>query len=231
MMEPGSSRCEGRARPGGAAACLLALFLVAAIPGWTEDLEELLQRGGLEPARREEVRALFAEAASQGVPQGLLLPRLEEGLAKRVPAGRLVRVIERELGFLLAARGILQEEAGALAREEAAWARTANLLAGGLPAREVRSLVRTAARRPRDFRESTYLYVALLEWGLPSEEARVLLEALLDSALPGAEFAGVVELLAAGRSARIPPGRLVERIREALPQSRSLEDLEKRVLY
>lgn len=196
-----------------------------------DELEDVLRRGALEPARREELRSLFDRAAGEGIPPQLLLPRLEEGLAKGVPPGRLLGAIEREVAFLITARQILKEEAAALGGDEASWARTANLLAGGLPEAEVRALARMASARPREYRAATYLYVALVDWGLPGAAAAELLEALLGSQLPGEEFGGIVELFVAGRSARVSPERLAERIRRALPRVRSLEDLKALVLY
>ncbi|MBN1837512.1 MAG: hypothetical protein JW820_16775 [Spirochaetales bacterium] len=218
-------------RSGVIAACVVLFLLLGVVPAVADELEDALQRGGFDPARRAAIHALFDQAAGQGIPPRLLLPRLEEGLAKRVSAGRLLGAIEREVDFLLAARRILREEAAAMARDEAAWARTANLLAGGLQDAEVRALVQIASARPRDFRAATYLYVALSEWRLPRETAVALLEALLGSELPGEEFGGIVGLLAEGRSARIPPERLVERVRRALPGVRSLDELKRMVLY
>jgi hypothetical protein len=228
---PGPPRLTRRGRPGLRAACLVLLVVIAAQSAAADDLEEVLQRGGFDPPLRSAVRTLFDEAAAQGVPPELLLPRLEEGVAKRVPAGRLLGVIERELGFLLAAGELLREEAPGLMEEKAAWARTANLLARRLPVREVRTLVRVASARPQDYRAATYLYVALVDWGLAADQARLLLEALLGSGIPGGEFGGIVELLVEGRSARIPPERLVERIRETLPHVQNLDELKKSVLY
>lgn len=211
--------------------CVLLLHVLVLVPLVAEDLEKSLERGGFDPSRRAAVLALFDQAAAQGVPKRLLLPRLEEGLAKRVPAGRLLGVIERELGFLLRAREILSEENSALAKDEASWARTANLLAGGLEPGEVRALVRICSIRPRDYRPATYLYVAMVQWGLSQDQAAKLLEALLSSDLAGEQFGGIVELLVEARSARIPPERLLERILEALPRVQDLEELEAAVLY
>ena len=219
---------------GRAAICLLVFLLAsgaAAVTAAADDLEELLRRGGFDPARRGDVRAVFEEAADRGVPSALLLPRVEEGLAKGVPADRMLRGIERELSLLLEAREILSEEAGVLLKDQASWARTANLLAGGLSQREVRTLARVASARPRDYRSATYLYVALAEWGLPRDQAGLLLEALVASRVPGEEFAGIVEILVEGRRARIPPERLAERIRAALPRVQNLDELKKTVLY
>jgi hypothetical protein len=213
---------------------LLWVWLILAAGGGAaaaDDLDDALRASSLEATQQTAVHRLFDEAAAEGVPARMLLPRLEEGLAKGAPGERVLLALEREMGYLLEARQILTAEGEGLLREEASWARAANLLAGGLPPEEVGTLVRILRPRPRDFRPATYLYVALVDWGLPREQARSLLGALVGSALPGEEFGGVMELLARGRRLRIAPEEMVRRIRDSVGRARSLDELGTLVLY
>jgi hypothetical protein len=196
-----------------------------------DDLEQILQSSRLDASQQALVRGVFDEALEQGIPPSMLLPRLEEGLSKRVAAARLVGALRREAGFLVTARGILTDEAEVLLADEANWIRTANLLAGELAVEEIRALIRLSVPRPRDYRHATYLYVALLDWGLPREQARGLLKALMGSSIPGEQLSGVLELLAEGRRLRVPPEEVVERVRGVASRVKSVEELERLVLY
>jgi hypothetical protein len=224
-------RRSGFSKPRPLLWALLILAVIGPATAAADGLDDALRGSALDPAERAEVRRLFDEASSAGLPQHMLVPRLEEGLAKRVPVARILRALELEMGYLVQAREVLSAADEALLRDEGSWARTANLLAGGLTTREVSAVVRILRPRRRDFRPATYLYAALVEWGLPREQALALLEALVASDLPGEEFPGVVELLALGRRVRIPPEVMVDRIRDSIGRVHSLDELQRLVLY
>jgi len=209
---------------------LAGLLAAASLPA--QGLEAALARGRFSPEQQQALEAQFREAELQGIPVSLLLPRLEEGIAKKAPAARLQEALRRQAGLLLEARTLLVDIPGgdSLLADPASWARTANLLSGALPAAEVRLLVGYCARRPADYRPATYLYLSLVEWGLEPELSRQLLKALLDSSLPGESFPVVMEILVEGRRQRLAPEQLVRRLLLRLPGAASAEELKRGVL-
>jgi hypothetical protein len=213
-------------------AALAVFFLVIALPLTGQSLEEVLSRSRYSPAEREEVGRQFREAERQEIPVELLLPRLEEGLAKKVPAGRLLAVLRREQDLLLEARSLLLElDGGArLAADRASWARAANLLAGGYGSGEVRELARASLARPGDFRAAASLYVSLRGWGLPSDSSLDIARALLTSPVPGQRFPGIMEILVEGRRLRLPPETLTRRLLQHLPEVKTIEELRQKCL-
>jgi hypothetical protein len=211
---------------------LAGLLAAALLPAQSLEVEAALARGRFSPEQQRALVELFREAELQGIPAALLLPRLEEGIAKKVPAARLQVALRRQAGLLLEARALLVETPGgdALLADAAAWARTANLLAGALPAAEVRRLIGFCARRPADYRQATSLYLSLVDWGLDRGRAQELLAALLDSRLPGESLPVVMEILAEGRRQRLAPEELVRRLLLHLPQAASMQELRRRSL-
>lgn len=125
--------------------------LLAATPRSDEPGSRAGPRGRFSPDQQRSLQEQFREAELQGIPVALLLPRLEEGIAKKVPPARLQEALRRQADLLLKARALLVGAPGgdALLADAAAWARTANLLSGALPAAEVRLLAGRAALRPR----------------------------------------------------------------------------------
>lgn len=209
---------------------LAGLLAAAMLPA--QSLEAALARSRFSPEQQRAIEEQFREAALQGIPVSLLLPRLEEGIAKKVPAARLQEALRGQAGLLLEARALLVGTPGgeALLADPASWARTANLLAGALPAAEVRRLAGFCAKRPADYRQATSLYLSLVEWGLDRGKAQELLGALLDSRLPGESFPGVMEILVEGRRQRLAPEELVRRLLLHLPDTVSMEELKRRTL-
>jgi hypothetical protein len=213
-------------------AALLFFFLAAALPLSGQSVKEVLSRGRYSLEVREQVVRQFEEAKGQGVPVGLLLPRLEEGVAKKVPGERLLAVLRREQELLLEARRLLLELDGGskLTEDQASWSRVANLLAGGYGRLEVQELARVSLARARDFRPAASLYVSLRTWGLDSEQALDIVRGLLASSISGDRFPGVMEILVEGRRQRISPETLLQRMQQYLPQVKSIEDLRQKCL-
>jgi hypothetical protein len=209
---------------------LAGLLAAALLPA--QSLEDVLARSRFSPEQKRAIEEQFREAELKGIPVSLLLPRVEEGIAKKVPAGRLQEALRGQAGLLLEARALLIEIPGgeALLADLASWARTANLLAGALPAAEVRRLAVLCARRPADYRSATSLYLSLVEWGLDRGKAEELLGALLASRQTGESYPGVMEILMEGRRQRLAPEELVRRLLQYLPETATMEDLKRRTL-
>ena len=214
-------------------AAALAIFLLAAVlPLGAQSLESVLSRSRYSPEVKAEVSREFRDAENQGIPVELLLPRLEEGIAKKVNAGRLLAALEREQGLLLQARGLLTGlDGGArLLEDQASWARAANLLSAGYGSGEVEELARASLSRLGDFRPAASLYVSLRGWGLPSSQALDLLRGLLASPIRGERFPGIMEILIEGRRLRLPPEILIRRLLAQLPETGTIEELRQKSL-
>ena len=209
----------------------LLLLLVVGTPLAAQSLDELVERGSFSPEQREEVADLFADAEAAGVPTELLLPRLAEGLAKRVPSARILAALRDRVSSLLDARVFLREiDAYGLLADPASWARTANLLDAQLDEGAVAVVARAAAERPATFRPATALLASLVEWGLDETEATALSAATAVSDIDPADYPVVVDILAEGRVLRIDVADIVERLLETLPEATSARSLRRSVL-
>ena len=207
--------------------CLYLLPLPAVL--YAQSIEDALARSGYTAADRGAITDFFARIDRQEVPVELLLPKLEEGVSKRISAPRVLEALEREAQFLRRSRALILgvTEQGALLSDRALWARTANLLAGGIPESEIEGLIHLCLANVEGYRPATYLYVALKDWGLPRQSAFELIDALLKSPIAPESYMGVMNLLAAGRRRRIAPDEIVRRIRRSAAQSLTIEELER----
>ncbi len=213
--------------------CVAVLFLLAIFPVSGQNVEsgltKTLEKSRYSDSQKASIISFFAETDRADIPVELLVPKLEEGIAKRVSAQRVLDALKRERDGLLNARAlILRVEGGeGVLADRASWARTANLLAGGVSETEIEGLILLCHSRVGDFRPATYLYVALREWGLGQAPSFSLISALLSSSISADSFMGVMDLLATGRRRRIAPEELVQRIEEHLKQVKTIEELEK----
>ena len=208
-------------------ALMLLLLLLQPTELRADSVSRALNRADYARTDREAIEAVFDKAEAANVPSELLLPRLQQGIAKSIPAARVRRALDEDLRQLLHARELVQStEAGAaIVEETAAWARAANLLDSGRTEEELRNLATVSSERPEAFRPASTLYVSIVDWGLDEPTALALVEAAVDSALPASEFAGITELLVRGRRARIRPEQLVQRLIANLPHAQSLAEL------
>lgn len=210
---------------------LVFVYLPVSAPGDT--IQKALQRSGYSQSQREAIRRVIIDAEKDGIPQELLLPRLEEGIAKKVPGERMLEVLRNDSLRLQEAREILMEIDGgwALIEDRGSWARTANLLAGGTSPLEVKQIAASCRNRWKDYRGATYLFVSLVQWGLSRESSLKLTIALLQSSIMGKDFPGIMDLLVEGRRLRLQPEIVAERITNALSRAKTLEELKENVLY
>lgn len=210
-------------------AFLCAAFLVVGLPISAQSVESALARSRYSEAQKDSIGTFFAETEGSDIPVELLLPKLEEGIAKGIPAPRVLDALRWEAENLRRTRELmLRSEAGKqLLSDPASWARTANLRAVGVSDEEIEELMALCDRRIEGFRPASYLYVAVLDWGLAENSAFDLIGALLSSSIPPDSYMGVMDLLASGRRRRIAPEELVQRIQQHLERTNSIKELEK----
>ncbi len=216
-------------------ACIFCFFFSFLLPSWTygENVESVLSRSNYSHEQKQSILAVFREAEREDIPEDLLIPRLEEGIAKRAPANRVATVLKQELESLEKARTIFLtlEKGRTLLRDRSSWVRGSIMLSAGTTEEELKTLAKLCLENERDFREVTLIYVSLLQWGLDSENSIKLLIAAAKSSIPDGELSGIRDILIKGRQLRIAPEELIERIVEGLPKVNNLETLEERILW
>jgi hypothetical protein len=196
-------------------------------------VRHLMQEAGYARPDIQLVTGVFTHAESSDIPPRMLLPRVQEGIAKGVPPERMVTALEKDLTHLKEARGLITSVEGGrvLLEDRAQWQRAANMLAAGYTEDEVGELVRLCAGEPSEFRQVSILYVSLDKWGLPREEILSVAEALISSPISSGEYEGVVDLYRRARRQRIRPEVLTERIVSEARNAVTVEELRRRILY
>ncbi len=210
-----------------------ALLALAAASVFADTLDDALARSRYAAADREQIAAVVREAEGRGIPLEITLPRLEEGIAKRVPAARVREVLAQEIERIDRARSLLAalEPAGEIARLPEAWQRGATLLAWGANADEIASLARASSGRLDRFAQSAALLVSLVRWGLDRGVALETAAAAAASRIPANDLAGITAMFTAGRRQRRDPAELARAIIRELPGARSLRQLREKTLY
>ena len=175
---------------------------------------------------------MFADATGSGIGIGLLLPRVQEAKAKRVPAERLIAALQGEIVRLESARDILldAENSEAFLLDDAGWQRTANLIAWGASKEEIQALAGACTGEVGKYLEASYLFTSLIEWGLERDISVRLVSAVAGSKIKTDEYPGVFEVLINGRRLRMQPLDVAERIITALDGTENVRRLQRKVL-
>ncbi len=226
---------------------LLCVGLMIALGGlaygssWDDQLDVLLPKRNFTEQESATIKDIFKEAEEKRVPTELLIPRLEEGLAKQVSPEGIAQVLSRELGAydttrVLILRVLGQKTGDQVLQDVLPWTRTVLLSLQGTSESELTELlVAFNQQKSKDkwdnYRFGCSLYAALLQWGIDQKNSMALVVAVSRSSLPGADYRGVLDLIIAGGKLRVVPEVMTERIIQAVPKARSIEALETRVLY
>ncbi|MGM0432963.1 MAG: hypothetical protein ACQEQU_09645 [Spirochaetota bacterium] len=224
---------------------LLFLLLLSGAGLWGSSVESLLttlsERFEHSQEQTEAIGEVFSKAEQQDIPEKMLLPRLQEGIAKQVEPNRILHVLERELEAYVLAREVFHTTMGEgatadlLEEHPAVWTRTATLSLQGFSEAEIIFLVQTFSQLERKnnwnfYRNGSSLYSALLRWGLNERTTRELTSTVAQSRLEGEEYEQILSIIASGSQHRLSPETMAERIIKALPHARSAAELERRVL-
>ena len=206
------------------------LLLTAHAPSVTADeLSNTLAQAGFTAAEQSEFTRLFSEAASDGLPTDVLLPRLQEGIAKNVPFDGLLPALEAYVTQLRHARAVLAsvQDARAVLHDTASWARAANLLTAGYSEDSLRRIAAACAVKPEAFRPATSLFVSLVEWGLAREAALDLTQAAVLSSVDPGEYADLARILSDASRAREDPDDAAGRIADHLRSGRTIRQIDR----
>src|SRR6056297_691175 len=215
---------------GGAAASSTSF---SASSGATSKVESILREHRYSELDMQGVLKVFREAEKGGLPGEMLVPRVQEGVAKAVPASRLQAALKRDIDYLLSAQRLFAEaeaEEVFLNREDQ-WKRAANMLAAGFGSDELANLIQICKVDPEKFRPLSLLYASLSTWGLSKEDGLLVTKALVSSSISTEEYEGILDLYRTARRERIRPEELTERIATQAGSSKSVEELERLILH
>lgn len=217
-------KARTRHRPSRVVLCVLLVLVSWSARAYS--LASLLDQATFSQPERDEVVEVFETAGEAGIREELLLPRLAEGIAKRVPAARIAARLRSEVIQLLEAKSLLMEvEARELLESDAIWARAANLLDAGVGEESVQALAIAAVARPETFRPASALLVSMIEWGLDEPDAAAVAAATVASELDTSEYPVVLDLLIEGRVRRAEVDEMVRLLLEELPEAESTREL------
>jgi hypothetical protein len=157
------------------------------------------------------VSGLATELAASGVPSGPLFNKALEGMAKRVPANRLLPAVRAYGSRLGQARTALGESA-AISLVVAG----ADAIQRGVPTEALRSLPRDRPRSP----VALLVLAELMESGVPADRAVAVLRQSMDQRMQDGRMldipAQVRRLIRAG----VPPREAMDRVRRAMQRAR-----------
>ena len=166
----------------------------------------------LPPEVFENLTVLADGFSSDGIPDGPLFNKALEGMAKGVPADRLLPAVRAYAGRLGAARGALGPTAGI-----SLLVAGADALQRGVSADALRSL---PSDRPRSAM-AVLVLAELLESGVPTDRAVAILRQAMEQRTQDARMldisARVRRLIRDG----VPPHEAVDRVRRALQRDRA----------
>jgi len=216
-------------------ALLFALLLLIPPTGYSEDaysgvnseVTELLRRARIDSASEIVIGKLFLDAESVGISSELLLPRLQEGVSKRVDASLVIEALRNEITYLIAARDIVRRDPDGelILEDQSNWFRAANFLRAGQSEATLLVLTHACAGRPESFRPATLLYLSISEWGIEEALGLELVEAVLVSNLHPSAYPEVTALLADAQRAHMDLAAAVSRIAQYLRDGRSLRQI------
>jgi hypothetical protein len=216
--------------------CLLTFVLLVLAPvglSAQATIQKILDGAGITGADRLAIEAVFSRADGLGIPDALLVPRVEEGIAKGVAARRIAAVLDQDVDRLSDSRELLLSVDGgeSLVSSQSAWHRAAHMLSWGATDEEMRGFAAACISRPEAFQPTTFLFVTLVDWGLDRAAALQVSAAAAGSRLNAEVIPEIVDLYVRARRMLIPPARLTNRIIAALPAVRTMRQLEERTLY
>ncbi len=196
-------------------------------------VETLLEESSYEESAVTRLTDLLQQAEQKEIPAEMLIPRMQEGIAKGVPSSRLEYALQRDINNLKRARLIIESAGGeeSFFERQSQWKRAANLLAGGFEEERLKTLVELCTDEPKEFRPVSLLYVSLTSWGLRASEAIDVSRALIASSIPSEEYEAVVNMYRKARRERISPEELSSRILQSAGRSRSIDELERLILH
>ena len=202
-------------------------------------VEQKLQSSQFSETDKDQLMGILEQAEQQLIPTEVLVLRLEEGLAKRIPPHSLYNALMLELQAYNETRKLVLDRLGhqegtRVLSDSTIWSRTATLYRQGVPEVDLAALLDMFNRQKSQEKWDNYRYgggllIALRQWGLDNGPSLSVIEALSRSPIQGEDYRVVVDLFTTGFANRIAPDDMVRRIVQSAPRSRSITMLERLV--
>lgn len=206
---------------------------------WNARFERTVKSAHFTESEEQQIHNLLTEAQEDQIPVDLLVLRLEEGVAKRVPTSTLYNALELERQAYSYTRDLIVHELGLqeaerIVSDNTIWSRVTTIYRQGVPDEDLKALIamfnkQRSAERWNNFRYGGGLLIALRQWGLEETLSLQVVEALSRSSIPGEDYRAVIDLFNAGISNRTSLEDIANRIIDSAPNSRSLKVLERMV--
>jgi hypothetical protein len=206
---------------------------------WNARFERTVESAHFTESEEQQLHNLLTEAQEDQIPVDLLVLRLEEGVAKRVPTSTLYNALELERQAYSYTRDLIVHELGLqeaerIVSDNTIWSRVTTIYRQGVPDEDLKALIamfnkQRSAERWNNFRYGGGLLIALRQWGLEETLSLQVVEALSRSSIPGEDYRAVIDLFNAGISNRTSLEDIANRIIDSAPNSRSLKVLERMV--
>lgn len=197
--------------------CFFLLFCTAAL--WaSEEVLSLIERSPYPSEDKaylcERVPAVFADV--QDISQKLLLKKLREGLAKKVPPEDLVRTLERRKETLQSAQNLLEETG--IQGKESLLENLAVSLELAISPEVLREVLARVASNPKVAERFVDTVATFLEVGVPPEKTGEVLEQVAGRKLGVKEIRKVALLLEQARREGIEVQQIATALEKALEQ-------------
>lgn len=206
---------------------------------WNARFERTVESAHFTESEEQQLHNLLTGAQEDQIPVDLLVLRLEEGVAKRVPSSTLYNALELERQAYSYTRDLIVHELGLqeaerIVSDNTIWSRVTTIYRQGVPDEDLKALIamfnkQRSAERWNNFRYGGGLLIALRQWGLEETLSLQVVEALSRSSIPGEDYRAVIDLFNAGISNRTSLEDIANRIIDSAPNSRSLKVLERMV--
>lgn len=180
-----------------------------------------------------------AAARARGIPEALLVERIDEGARKGSPPERLAAAIAQDLRRYVSLLGLLERRGQRPAEEGALRALLGQgsiLLRAGYSLEGLEAALAAGARRAegppglgasRGFRAAAVALDAALRFGLQASKREALGAALAGSALPDEGLDSLLSLFARARGLGLSAERSADILTEELSKGSTLEGLER----
>lgn len=186
-------------------------------------------------ASRADILAVFSTADHAGVPLGLLLAKLKEGVAKRVTAGSLVTGLRVEAQRLSVSAGVVDRYGGLIdpGGREQAIRRIGLLLAGGASLQSIQSVLDAASGAGRGSSDTVEALGVLAQMTLSLDLTDVQLQglgtSLLRSRMKAQVFASLLPVLLQARARGMSAEAAVEMVDGVLASGGGLIQMQDRL--
>lgn len=196
-----------------------------------EEIQEIISEYIENSDDRDLLLDVCRESVQAAIPLAFIRPRISEGLAKGISAPVLAEVIRKEISSYSQAEAVIRSipDADNFLNQDELWQRTATLFSSSVPVYVIKKLIEITVIKTERYIPLTGLYNSLFRWGLSHEDALIICKAVSQSPINTGEYRDIVYLFTKARKRHIPPEKMLNRMKEELPEGTSLRQIERRI--